>query len=499
MSLYQDIELIESYIKEIQASKQSLFNKLVHFVSLFKKEQHPDYEELTLIFLARLAANFKNILKTGNYFTVIKELNKIKEYRNNSKYLNQHAQKLLDFIEEDLNYIIYLQYRYGSHPFHPLNTHVKTKIISAKKNSFQISYFNQAQFYKLGNSKGECYGFSFAMAHPKLSIFKNKNLGFDFNQEIHDFQKHQSNRKMDQQVIKSTRISRDYLYFNVLEQAHKIFDIASQHIGKELYLSLYSNKASHACYMSIRDDLNIWFMDPNNGAYIFPDKKAFISYYITNQSKANKNAKYPKFSLSALRYDEHQVLKESKTWKGIIRTILTGPKYEDNSFVSHIFTAFAYQFLALSLSIPLLLVLCICAPSISIIVGPALICLISLLFSVLVASAGLSSYNGLLSVPHYIMHLGHMLFHKIKTPFNSKANPNSNTPEQVEPSETQNTISLGLNSANKKLTPDTHLAELTYKRVGHYSGLFSTKLVSRTIEKDGHAMNKLKINFSNPF
>lgn len=196
---------------------------------------------------------------------------------------------------------------------------------------YRIAKLDQNESYKLGSSRGECYGFTLAMVDPALSPYKNKIEKIDLNEKIHNYQKNQRDREKDQELIKRTRLTREYFCPNPRKRAQKLFDFATEHQGKELQLALRCSVGNHACYLSIQNDQEIRYMDPNHGVYLFDNNKDFIDFYVAAaQKEKEKGLDFHFYALEELVYDEGHQLVESRTMMGKIRTLLMGSKYDDH-------------------------------------------------------------------------------------------------------------------------------------------------------------------------
>ncbi|CAM4505491.1 MAG: hypothetical protein LEGION0403_FIIPPAGN_02575 [Legionella sp.] len=210
---------------------------------------------------------------------------------------------------------------------------VKLKVNLPDYKKFQtpeylIAPIEQSRLVKMGTSSGYCYGFTYSMVNPKLSPYKNPSMNIDLNQDVHNYHTSQGNRQKDQQSIKRTRLTRIYFCPDAQQQARHILNFAETNKGKELALILSRKVGGHACYLSVQDDGNIRYMDPNYGAFLFHRASDFIDLYV---AAAQAGYAYHFYYLSEMNYDEKEQLTESKTWQGKIRTLLTGPKYHDRS------------------------------------------------------------------------------------------------------------------------------------------------------------------------
>lgn len=315
MSLYACIDLIDSQLKNLNNEKQSMV----------------DQE-----FLNNLREQLNKRITDDNYTTFSADIKLIENYLSE----NQHTKikNCLKLIVDDLKEIARM---IGVNTREALRPKVRANELNANSPDYDYKKFqtpeyliasiNQAELVKMGTSSGECYGFTYAMANPNLSPYKNPGMGIDLNQDVHNYQKFQSNREKDQQSIKRTRITRKHFCPDAQQQARQILSIAERNKGKELFLHRRCAAGGHACYLSVQDDGQIRYMDPNYGAFLFHHAQDFIDFYVA-AARASKEAglDYRFYSLAEIKYDEKEQLTETKTWQGKIRTLLTGPKYGDS-------------------------------------------------------------------------------------------------------------------------------------------------------------------------
>lgn len=239
--------------------------------------------------------------------------------------LNCFYYATLDFILQDVRSIKERQEGFHLASTIPASDEVYHRFNQAP---YKIAEIAQGSMPALGLSRGECYGFTFAMVDRNLSPYIAGNPPIQFNREIHQYQENQGNRERDQAKVKRTRLTGELYYPNYQQQAHAIFKKAEKHYSKELALLIRSSlNGGHACYISVQDD-GIRFMDPNHGAYLFKEKQDFIDFYVSILKQAkSKGVDFRYFQLNELIWDPNNELKESKTFAGKIRSIIYGPKY----------------------------------------------------------------------------------------------------------------------------------------------------------------------------
>ena len=186
----------------------------------------------------------------------------------------------------------------------------------------------QNKINELGNSNGECYGFTMSMADSELSPYKNNKIKtIQFNKAIYQYQKNQTDRNKDQAAIKRTRLTGIRFCPSIKAQATALYDIASEYIGFDLAVSLGRR---HATYISKQHDNKIRYADSNHGVFLFETKEQFIAAYrliYQYQIQASANNAYKTYEVSKMVEDKHNQLKQSSSVAGLIRTLLTGSKY----------------------------------------------------------------------------------------------------------------------------------------------------------------------------
>lgn len=265
-----------------------------------------------------------------------------------------------------------------------------TKYLQYQSSESLIAAINEEMSYKLGNSKGMCLGLTYAMADPTLSPYKNPGLPIVINQDVFNYQKNQNDRKNDQKRIKRTRTTMLHFCPNPENRAKQCYAFAKQHPGKEFMLGLENLVGcnNHACYLSWQED-GIKYMDPNHGAYLFKKEEDFVSFYVeaANYDKA-VGMSYHFYHLDELKVDDDLSLKESNTWMGMFRSLLTGKKYIDQGWI--------YQCLNLGMLI------CI-ALSFSMLFVPGMIHMNLLLFPIYISFKALSQGLNVLGIPYFLL------------------------------------------------------------------------------------------------
>lgn len=318
MSLYACLDRIEKKLG-MECRENSVFHAEL---ALLKVKESPmkAYSDL----LKDLGETLCLRVAKDEYFGLEKEIAMIEQFfLSNKKFSKDDC---LNFILSDLKKTKELFEVNQARGVPPEADHAHIK--------FQIA--KPCQAYRVG-SRGECYGFVHAMVDPRLSPYKNQQvLSLELNEKVHSYHKYQSHRLKDQFLIKNSRLTREYFCPHPRQQAQAVFDFAKKNVGKELGLYLRSSVGPHACYISLQEDAKIrCMMDFNDGAYLFKKREDFIDYYVAELEKcASAGIHYRFYSLAELIYDPKQELLESKTLKGKMRTLLTGPKYPNAFFQS---------------------------------------------------------------------------------------------------------------------------------------------------------------------
>ncbi|MFT4059356.1 MAG: hypothetical protein QM652_07390 [Legionella sp.] len=323
MSYYTCVDLINERLDQLHKLTPSLKKRIFHFFSKKAKESYLKEIEEEKNLLWDLKTSLLVRSHKNDYTNLQNEMDKINNYGKRNSLIN--------YLYTDL---------------HVIDTRLKDVKIREKYSLFlsrQIAEPFQgdgSESYRLGLSKGECYGFTFAMVDPELSPYEkcSSNKKLYLNRKIHNYQKNQTDRHKDQTTIKRKRLTRELFCPDFKKQAEKIFAVAEKNVGKEIMLGLRCAKGKHACYLSLQIDGKIRYMDPNYGAYLFHHEKEFIDFYITTSEMYKAKEYHFKFyQIVELIYDKTNQLVESRSWAGKIRSLLTGNKYSGNSFPGYTF------------------------------------------------------------------------------------------------------------------------------------------------------------------
>ncbi|WP_133138031.1 hypothetical protein [Legionella rowbothamii] len=351
MSLYACIDLINNQLDQLNSGGLPLLQRAIHFISGSAKMKHDESSFADQIFLNTLKDNFTKRIQENNYENLSSDIKSINEYVETKKHSLSYD--CLKYITDDLTTIeAKLQSKTNKSQLTPdaaTGTPSQSHSPSMVYEKFQspdylIAEIKQGKLYKMGMSAGECLGFTYSMANPTLSPYDNPGRKIDLNQEIHNYQKFQADREKDQATIKYSRLTREHFCPDQEKQAKEILEFAEQHKGKDLYLSRRDSKNAHACYLSVRENGDIRYMDSNHGAYLFKNKQDFLDFYIAAAGKEKEvGVDFRFYTISELKYDKDMSLQETKTFQGILRTLLTGTKYGDNGALSYIVSSGVYM------------------------------------------------------------------------------------------------------------------------------------------------------------
>ncbi len=202
---------------------------------------------------------------------------------------------------------------------------------------YKIAQINQGR-EPLGTSGGQCYGFTSAMTIPHLSPYHNIDITpktrIVINRKIYEYQKNQSNEKADQRFVKKQPLTRRHFCSDKTQQAKEILKYAKAHSAKDLQLILYRFTGAHACYLrvNIKKDKSqeIWYMDPNHGAYRFNTEAEFIEFYALSLKKSG----YTRYELSHMQYSPDDTNVPGFSFSKFWYFLLTGPQYLEHATIT---------------------------------------------------------------------------------------------------------------------------------------------------------------------
>jgi len=336
MSVYSCIDLINQAI----TPSTGTLNKMRIVVGLKSTHLIGDERE----FLIKISNHLQIIAPSSDYQTqeiieLYKVLKEIKDY-SASHAQSKQLSELLTKISLDLQAVVDRTINLNIKLPPKKNDGIINDAYTALVNSpLLVKSINQGKLAELGNDLGGCYGFTFSMADSALSPYKGENneRQIKFSKEIYEYQTNQTNRNKDQGKIKKTRLTRKFFCPSFKQQAENLYEIANQRPGKDLAVMLSGKVGAHSVYLSRQDDGKIRYMDPNHGAFLFDTKEQFIAayrlLYMQQSQQTDGNAVFQFYSVDQLREDPQLKEKESRTFAGKIRTLLTGSKYLDNHFI----------------------------------------------------------------------------------------------------------------------------------------------------------------------
>ncbi|MFA5960574.1 MAG: hypothetical protein WC785_08650 [Tatlockia sp.] len=253
----------------------SLFNCLDYIKKITLKPLKKDSEKA---FFKKLKARIETRIKDDNYVNLERDINFIDNYTKNHKY-SPYLQKIRNeftCIDERRNNKKQKNLEILPAFSNQESQKNRTSFISEKKvilQKFQphlIAKIIQGENYRLGSSLGECYGFTFAMADPQFSPYKNPELKtqngripkINLNEAVHNYQRGQKSRAQDQQTVKKTRITRRHFCPDYRTQAEEIYAVAEKVHDSDYYLRRRFLKGSHATYLAseVMVKYGIWIL-----------------------------------------------------------------------------------------------------------------------------------------------------------------------------------------------------------------------------------------------
>lgn len=376
---------------------------LYYCIDLLEKALHPDsscksyfggaktFSEADIAFFQTLQQQLRARIKENKYAHLSEQITAIRQYIAS----NQHAANF-DFLNNILENLQEIRVMYR-------HVRVYQSQETDAFSQFKIARINQCIDYRMGNTAG-CYGLSLAMADPRFSPYTAKRE-VQFNQEIYNYQKYQRGREKDQGCMKRTRLTRWYFCADSTTQAEEILAIANQYKDKDLLLSLRDTrtKRAHACYLSIRSNGQIRYMNPNYGAYLFNHRDVFIAFVSRAAEKDDPDGFAPHFyELSELQYDEKKLLQPVNTLQGVWRSILTGGKYSIH--LTGISTILIQNALAISIGTGIGALIGCAMPAIGLIYAMCAGAAIAFfVIQIIIVVAHANGHAGLLCIPHLIL------------------------------------------------------------------------------------------------
>lgn len=413
MSLYQCIDLIDEYLKKYESRRLHFF-RTASFLSPVDKE-----------FVLTLRDKLNNRVNQDDYANLSNEIELIAKYLQMNTHISKKNE--LHFILNDLTIIQRKYNRVNT----PSNSSLSIEYQKFQVFPYRIAELKQGKSFRLGGSKGECYGFTFSMVDPEISPYKNPDYFVQLNEKIHNYQKNQLDRNKDQDIIKRKRLTREHFCPNPRKQAEKIYNFAKRHEEKELLLSKRASVGAHACYVSQQKE-GIRYMDPNHGVYLFNNKIDFIDFYEA-ASKLDKKygADFRFYQIDELKYDPNNELTESKTIMGKVRTLLTGNKYRDHQGFYGITILGIYFTMGTGIGAVIGgLIGSAIMPGIGTIVGSLIGGTIGVFTSVGLSFMAISyEHGGVLGVPHFIENFMYNVVQKIRNIFSP--NPDNTVRSEV--------------------------------------------------------------------
>lgn len=204
---------------------------------------------------------------------------------------------------------------------------------------YAIATISQSSQYQLGSSKGECYGFTLAMADSSLTPYgkthEDTNIpSVKLTEAIHKYQINQDTNNDGLGKIKKSSLSNKKLCVGARDQAKKILKTGKQNQGQHLQIALEASidaKRGHACYFNYLDDGHIRYADPNGDAYEFKNEEDFLNYYqdFFDEQYSRKGADPDEFHfLSISLLEEQKTLLSDNLYK---KPSTSTPAYEGSS------------------------------------------------------------------------------------------------------------------------------------------------------------------------
>ncbi|MCH9756659.1 MAG: hypothetical protein K0U37_05680 [Gammaproteobacteria bacterium] len=184
----------------------------------------------------------------------------------------------------------------------------------------------------LGTLDGACYGIITLMANHEKSPYYNIDAPrLTINRTVYEAQENQKNETLDQRFVKKHLLTRRHFCSNKEQQAKEILAYAKDNFSKDLLLTSSGLIGKHACYLRIqvKEDKTqeIWYMDPNYGAFRLNTEAEFIELHST----ISKICDFTQYQLQEMTYDPSNTKTPEFSFSDIWFVLSTGSRYIDHS------------------------------------------------------------------------------------------------------------------------------------------------------------------------
>ncbi|MDF1646037.1 MAG: hypothetical protein P1U61_03510 [Legionellaceae bacterium] len=196
---------------------------------------------------------------------------------------------------------------------------------------YKIADIQQAK-EPLGNLGGACYGITSLMANHAMSPYFNSQAPrITITREVFNAQVNQHHQALDQRTVKKRLLTRRHFCPNKEYQAQEILKYAQKNASKDIMLTLYGLRGAHACYLRVHtnDDAQqeIWYMDPNLGAFCLKTETDFIELHATMA----KTLDFTSYQLHEMEYKPTDKKLPGFSFSDIWFALETGCVYTEHS------------------------------------------------------------------------------------------------------------------------------------------------------------------------
>lgn len=361
------------------------------------------------------------------YKQLYKKLDSFKNI-NDAAYIHQH------WLEFDAQTTLHKQnfklkknsmwQRYQQHKYLSLRQGIQNQMALAymfNKNK-QADINSQTDWHK-GSSKQTGYGYVMALAKHNFNPSLEQQTHYYMNKDICDMGSARNDINKDQKDIKHNRIT-PLKIATTHTRAKAILELAkknpSQHLQIKLQGRINSESYSYLQYESNSQDCKIFFCEPKYGLFKFNNESDFLFFYQMLYAKQEIQNKicWNRYQVSAMQYAPNQ--KPSFSWKGKLRSLLYGLKYNNN--IIGMVKGFVLFNLSLFVSVLAIQLIASALAIISVSLSATLLQLLANSgFSLLLSASFAFASAGLLSLPDLCQTLWHTGLDYIKPLFGAKS------------------------------------------------------------------------------
>lgn len=199
---------------------------------------------------------------------------------------------------------------------------------------FQQAKLDLSTDWRYGSDQSDGYGYVMALASHKYNPVDGDTKLCCLDDTMAKIEKYRQDGSKDQLEIKHNRILPISVATTVM-RCEKLLALAKAHPGSNLNIHLFSRSGlkqrfTYLRYQTTPEGECIYFADPTIGLYQFKNAEDFKFFYQMHYAKEQMQTGngWNRFQASVLIHSPQAAVK--KTWRGALRSILYGTKYNSS-------------------------------------------------------------------------------------------------------------------------------------------------------------------------